>query len=382
MSAIRDQMQEGLTCSVFPGGVLLISYQNEIVFHEAFGLRHIASKTAPVDLQTVYDLASLTKPLVTTAAIAQLLQQNKIHLDDPLQKFLPEFVGEGKSRVTLFHLLNHCSGLPAWQPYYQKIRTQEEKEPGFLGTLPAKQAVFHLAHTEKLIAPPGEISRYSDIGFILLGEVVEKLCDMPLDAYFSHHIVSTIKQSESFFPRTDKNPQRIKKTPSLHFAATENSKWRKGIIKGIVHDDNAYSMGGVAGHAGLFATARGVYQLVQAWLDSLAGQGFLSPEIAEKFVSHQKEPMSPTGASWALGWDRPSVSSGTENPRISSSGHHFSRSSFGHLGFTGTSIWVDRTHELVVIFLSNRIHPSRENEAIRDFRPQLHNIIFGTLIHG
>ncbi len=323
----------------------------------------------------------MTKPLVTTAAIAQLLQQNRLCLDDPLQKFLPDFYGGEKSQVTIFHLLNHCSGLPAWQPYYEHIQIQEKKEPGFLGTLSAKKAVFQLAHAEKLTAHPGEISRYSDIGFILLGEVVEKICNMSLNAYFSKHIVSALIQCESFFPGAPENPQGVQNPDTHHFAATEDSKWRNGIISGIVHDDNAYAMGGIAGHAGLFATARGVYQLVQTWLDSIKGKGFLSPEIAEKFVSRQKELISPKGSSWALGWDSPSVSSGRGNPEISSSGHHFSPSSFGHLGFTGTSIWVDRPHELVVIFLSNRVHPSRENEAIRNFRPILHDLIFETLVH-
>lgn len=384
IAAITNQMEEGLSTSVFSAAVLLVSHQNKIVFHEGFGQRRIKpkDKQTSVDLQTIFDLASLTKPLVTTAAIAQLLQQNRLCLHDPLQKFLPDFFGKKKSQVTIFHLLNHSSGLPAWQPYYLKIQAQEKKTPGFLGTLSAKQAIFKMAHAEELKAHPGEISRYSDIGFILLGEVVEKICEMPLNTYFSKYIVSALKQSEIFFPQRPENPQDIINTDTLHFAATEDSKWRKGVISGIVHDDNAYAMGGIAGHAGLFATAHGVYQLVQTWLDSIKGKGFLSPEIAEKFVSRQKDIMSPTGASWALGWDSPSVSSGRGSLKVSSSGYHFSPSSFGHLGFTGTSIWVDRTHELVVIFLSNRVHPSRENERIRSFRPKLHDLIFETLIHA
>lgn len=381
IATIAEQMRLGIASSVFPGGVLLISYQNKLVFHEAFGQR-IMGKKEPVGLQTFFDLASLTKPLATTAAIALLLQQNLIHLQDPLIKFLPEFSGGEKDHVTLFHLLNHCSGLPAWRPYYQNILAQDKKEPGFLGSIAAKKVVFQMAHTEELITRPEETSRYSDLGFILLGEVVEKVCEMTLDAYFSRYIASALKISASFFPRTHENPQGIKNTGSPPFAATEDSTWRKGVITGVVHDDTSYAMGGVAGHAGLFATAFGVYQLVQAWLDSLQGKGFLSPEIAEQFVSRQGKKHNPTGSSWALGWDTPSIIAGSASPGISSSGHYFSPASFGHLGFTGTSIWVDRTHALVVIFLSNRVHPSRKNEAIRTFRPKLHDIIFETLIHG
>jgi len=373
---ISKQMKQGVSSSVFSGGVLLITYQNKIVFQKAFGHAMIQPKYQTTDLHTFFDLASLTKPLVTATAIALLHQQKLVRLDDALVKFLPEFSGGLKNQVTLFHLLNHCSGLPAWQPYYEEIRVREKQEPGFLGSASAKKAVFKLAHGEHLLSKPGEKSTYSDIGFILLGEVVEKISGMSLDTFFTHHITSPLKASESFFPGLREN------SLDTAFAATEASGWRNGPVAGTVHDDNAYVMGGISGHAGLFATASGVNQLVRAWIDALDDKGLLHPDIAEHFVSRQSSTQNPAGTSWGLGWDTPSVARHTGSPGVSSSGHYFSSESFGHLGFTGTSIWVDRTHKLVVVFLSNRVHPGRNNEAIRTFRPKLHDIIFETFIHG
>jgi len=379
MTPIFGQMRQGLAASVFPGGVLLVAHQNEIVCHEAFGFRMIHPKREKMQTETFFDLASLTKPLVTATLIARLYQQKLVDLQDPLVKYLPAFSGGPKNEVTLFHLLNHCAGLPAWQPYYQDILIREKKAPGFLGSAEAKQKVFKMANAENLISQPGESSCYSDIGFILLGQVIEKIYDMPLDRCFMQHIASPLNLSESVFPHTDRDH---KQAGRISFAATEDSAWRKTVIVGEVHDDNAYVMGGAAGHAGLFATAAGVYQLVRAWIDSIQGSGFLSAEIASGFVSRPKDVKTPQGTSWALGWDTPSVSRMQVNPTISSSGHHFSASSFGHLGFTGTSIWVDLENALVVILLTNRVHPKRENDAIRSFRPKIHDTIFETVIHG
>ena len=148
----------------------------------------------------------------------------------------------------------------------------------------------------------------------------------------------------------------------------------------MVHDDNAYVMGGVSGHAGLFSTATGVYQLVCTWLDSAKGSEFFDRELALRFIARQEGNQSPKGSSWGLGWDTPSRPTKAEGPAISSSGHFFSDNSFGHLGYTGTSIWVDRKHNLIIILLTNRVHPSRENRKIQSFRPELHDVVFKEIV--
>ncbi|HEY5599912.1 MAG TPA: serine hydrolase domain-containing protein, partial [Candidatus Manganitrophaceae bacterium] len=294
------------------------------------------------------------------------IQEKVLALEDPVSKFIPEFLTGAKREATLLHLLNHGSGLPDWKPYYQEIIRLAEKEPGYLGSSSAKTRVYKMAHDEPLISFPGEKSLYSDIGFILLGDIVEKTGGEPLHRFCYRHIFSKLKTRETFFIPRGRTPRLFR---GRTFAATEACPWRGEIVRGAVHDDNAYAMGGVAGHAGLFSTAREVYRLVRLWLDSVEGAGRFDPALASLFVTKQKGKGVPPSSSWGLGWDTPSRYS-------SSSGRFFSSLTFGHLGFTGTSIWVDRKRDLGVILLTNRVHPSRENQRIKLFRPELHDLIF------
>ncbi|MFQ5543296.1 MAG: serine hydrolase domain-containing protein [Nitrospiria bacterium] len=360
---IEEKIQEGIQKKVFPGCVLLIHTAGKIVFHKAFGSSIVTPLRSKMYLNTLFDIASLTKPLATTTAIAFLLQEKQLSLGHQLHQIIPSFSGEGKKDITLFHLLNHASGLPAWKPYFEVIAARDAREAGFLGSPEAKQAVYDMAHQEALIAPPGQKNCYSDIGFILLGEVVETVSGLSLDAFFRKYLFTHLASEQPFF-----QPHAVLQNDATSFAATQDSAWRKEVIQGRVDDDNAYVMGGVAGHAGLFSSALGVYQLVCLWTHSIEGQGFLSPAIASQFVERQVDEGVPRSSSRGLGWDTPSYPS--------SSGRYFSSESFGHLGFTGTSVWVDRKNDLIVIFLSNRVHPLRANEQIHAFRPELHDLIF------
>jgi len=367
---ISQKMEEGVASGVFPGGVLLVHYQGRVCFHEAFGSASLVPNQVPMTCDTLFDLASLTKPLATAAAVLLLIQNDVLTLTEPLSKFFPEFTSGAKGDVTLYHLLNHSAGLPDWKPFYQEIVEQEEKEPGFLGSPFAKKRICQRVREEPLIAYPGTKSLYSDLGFILLGEVVEAVAAEPLHRFCYRQIFSPLNCKETFFIRLGRRPQAYR---GRVFAATEACPWRGKVIRGWVHDDNAYAMGGVAGHAGLFSTAWEVYRLVRLWLDSMDGRGLLHPTLATLFTTCQKGNDIPVGSSWGLGWDTPS------HP-YSSSGRFFSPLSFGHLGFTGTSIWADRKRDLVVILLTNRVHPSRDNQQIRAFRPELHDLIFEEVV--
>lgn len=376
---ITETIEEGIADEVFPGAVLLVAYRGRICFHKAFGLAVIQPKRTEMTCGTLFDIASLTKPLATAAATAFLLQKKVLTLEDPIGKYIPAYVSGEKFRVTLFHLLNHSAGLPDWKPYYEEIVQRDIEEKGFLGSQDAKTAIYQMAEEEALIASAGEKSCYSDIGFILLGKIIEKITSMPLDQFCEENIFSRCESDAPFFiPIKDSKPNLFDRS----VAATENLAWRNGVVRGIVHDDNAYVMGGVAGHAGLFSTATGVYKLICAWLDSIKGAGHLDREIARLFVTRQGGEHLPKGASWGLGWDTPSCPIKAKGSAISSSGHYFSADSFGHLGYTGTSIWVDRKHDLIVILLTNRVHPSHENNKIRHFRPELHDIIFKEIVDG
>jgi len=368
---ITGKMKEGLATKVFPGGVLLIHHRGKIVYHKAFGHASLLPQKRPMRRNTLFDLASLTKPLATSAVLLLMLQEKQITLKDPLSRFIPGFTRGPKRELTLSHLLTHSSGLPDWKPYFQTIARRAKKTPGFIGSPEAKAAVYALARKEPLISAPGEFSRYSDIGFMLLGEIIEKVGGAPLHRICSRRLFSMIPCRETFFINQGRRPAAAR---NRDFAATEDSAWRKKLVSGIVHDDNTYAMGGVSGHAGLFSTAKEVYQLVRLWTESLKGDGIFDTALVSDFLTRQRGKNIPEISSRGLGWDTPS--------KPSSSGRYFSKSSFGHLGFTGTSIWVDPEEDLAVILLTNRVHPDTSNEKIRAFRPALHNIIYRDVIHA
>jgi serine-type D-Ala-D-Ala carboxypeptidase len=344
------------THRVFPGAVLLIAHRGQVIAHEAFGDAARIPKVKPMTRDTRFDLASLTKPLATATALMLLLQEGRIHLSDPIRRWIPEFNPAEKRVVTIFHLLNHSSGLRAWRPYYREFIKDRKKT----GTAIVRKKVYERVHQEHLTYPPGSESLYSDLGFILAGEVVEAVSGMRLDRFCDQRIFKPLGLRTLRFRKAGSGRPRL-----LKFAATERCPWRKRVLRGEVHDSNAYVMGGVAGHAGLFGTAMDVYRLTDCILNAANGKetGFLSQKIVEPFVSRVGTPRS----SWALGWDTPWTPS--------SSGRFFSPRSFGHLAFTGCSIWADRDQELIVILLTNRIHPTTRNIRIRAFRPVIHDLI-------
>jgi len=367
--ALAKKMQAGRDSGVFPGAVLLIALKGKVVFHEAFGKAQITPKAVGMTCETCFDLASLTKPIAAATALALLQGRGEIDLQTPLSVFFPHFSEGRKDELCIVHLLNHTSGLPPWRPYFEAVLKREQEERGFLGSPEAKQMVYQMAREEPLIAAPGTQALYSDIGFILLAELIERVSGMALGQFCHSQLFSKIKPEAPFF-RLAGEAEDTRRS----FAATEDVPWRGGAICGEVHDDNAYAMGGVSGHAGLFSTAFGLFQAVWLWVKSIRGGGLLDPKITRQYIRRQAEDQGPEGSSWGLGWDTPSSSS--------SSGRFFSRSSFGHLGFTGTSIWVDPEKELIVLLLTNRVHPSRKNEAIRGFRPELHDLVFQEFIGG
>lgn len=355
---IDQKMNEAVLAGVFPGAVLLVAKNNEMVCHRPFGKTALEPNANDVTLQTVYDLASLTKPLVTAGIALVLVDRKEITLSDPVSRWIPSWEAGEKGEATVYHLLSHSSGLPAWKPLYLDLLAWQERGEGMIGSHEAGEFLFNLVHDEPLSYPVGTKSVYSDLGFILLGEILEKVGGAQLDRLASDMFLSPLAiQSLFFCPST----QRIADT---FLAATEECPWRKKSLVGDVHDDHAYVMGGVAGHAGLFGTAEGVFRLASAWLKADRGEkGLFSPEEVHRFWDRSGVP----GSSFALGWDTPSTPS--------ASGKGFSPCSVGHLGYTGTSLWIDRDRGLIVVLLSNRVHPTRANEKITTFRPLIHDVI-------
>ena len=347
-AGIDSMMHQAVRDSVFPGAVLLVARNGVIAHFKAYGKMGYGKWDRPVPLNAIYDLASLTKVIATTTAAMLMVQSGQLDLDAAVQGYLPEFVGENKDRVTVRHLLTHSSGLPPFKRYFL-----ENLQPG---------EIIDRILKEPLEYEPGTQTRYSDLGMILLGKIIEKLSGQPLDRFCHDRIFEPLGMTETFF-----NPP----APLLdRIPPTENDPWRGRMVHGVVHDENAYALGGVSGHAGLFSSARDLAIFAQMMLNGgrYDDVRLLDRKIIEEFTRRQD--IVP-GSTRALGWDTP-------GPR-SSAGRLMSRKAFGHTGFTGTSIWIDPDRKLFVILLSNRVHPTRKNRKLYRFRPKLHDAIIGAL---
>ncbi|TMA13165.1 MAG: beta-lactamase family protein [Deltaproteobacteria bacterium] len=369
---VEDAFQEAIANGSFPGAVVLAGMGEEVVFERAFGFRSLVPEKSLMQPDTIFDLASLTKPLATATAIMLLVREKRIRLDDRVTRFFPNFAVFGKTHVTFRHLLAHCSGLPGWKPYYEQIiREEKGGKINFLASRAAKSYVFQEIHREKPLGPAGTQSLYSDLGFMFLGQVVEEITGLTLDRYCQDRIFKTAGlHSTSFVDLTHLRTRRLQPVQEM-IAPTENCPWRKRILCGEVHDDNAYAMGGVAGHAGLFSSARDIHQLLTRLSRCLrGGDPFLPVSLVQEFLTRDDTVQEST---YALGWDTPAS-------KNSSSGSHFPPHSVGHLGFTGTSIWWDLEKDCHIILLTNRIHPSRSNDKIREFRPHIHDLIMKALL--
>ena len=346
-----DLLDRAVGDAAFPGGILAVGHRGELSVR-AFGKQTYEANAPAVRPDTIYDAASLSKSVVTTTLIAMLTAAGRVQLDAPIERYLPEWAAgpqpERRRQVTLRHLLTHTSGLPPRKPYYETCKRRRE--------------VLAKLFAEPLTAEPGAQEAYSDLGFILLGEIAERVTGKPLDALAHEWIFAPLGMKESLY-----NPP---KSLRARIAPTENdATFRKRLVHGEVHDENTWVMGGVAGHAGMFSTAADLAAFCQMLLNGgiYAHQRLLRRTTIEQFTAAQKS----AGGTRTLGWVVP-----TEG---SSSGRYFSAHSFGHMGYTGTSIWIDPEKDLFVVLLTNRVYPTRENEKIRQVRPALHDAVVEAL---
>jgi len=333
----------------FPGAVILIARKGLIVGEGAFGRFTYSEGSPRMEMNTIFDLASLTKVVATTTATMILYDRGQIDLEAPVVQYLPEFGQRGKDKIKIKHLLTHCSGLPAWKPLYKESQHPED--------------LLKMIYEMELEYEPGAQAVYSDLGFIVLGEIIERITGETLDRFCREEVFEPLGMRDTMF-----NPPR-----SLwhKIAPTEWDSWRGRLLQGEVHDRNAYIMGGVSAHAGLFSTARDLAVFLQMMLNGgIYGDKRIVKESTVKLFVQRQNLVE--GSSRALGWDTPSGES--------TSGHYFSKNSFGHTGFTGTSLWVDLEKELFVIFLTNRVHPTRENRKIRKVRPEVHDAVMLSII--
>jgi len=317
----------------------LVARGGNVRFHRAFGRFTYEPDSLPMRPDTIFDLASLTKVVATTSMAMALYEEGKLDIDEKVCTYLPEFRGGDRELVTVRHFLAHSSGLPAWVDLYKRARGKE----AFLK---------HICRLP-LEAPPGTRTVYSDMGMILLGAALERISGEPLDAFCRRRTFDPLGMHDTLF------------NPPFHLrhriAPTEVVPERGGVIWGEVHDENAWAMGGVAPHAGLFGTAGDLFKFAQMLLDGgiYGGRRLFREETVRLFT--RRTP----GSTRALGWDTPSEGG--------PSGKYFSPSSFGHTGFTGTSLWADPERNLVVVLLTNRVHPTRERKGMFCLRPLIHD---------
>jgi CubicO group peptidase (beta-lactamase class C family) len=265
--------------------------------------------------------------------------------------------------VTLRQLTTHTGGFKAWHPLYEMLSPASPEDPGRAAEARCAQAARCIL-AQPLAYPPGTQVRYSDLGFILLGCLLERQYGQPLSTLFLDKVARPLGLAPiAYRPLGGSSP--LPDRPDA-YAATEACGWRGRVLVGEVDDENAWALGGVAGHAGLFATAKAVWQFAQALLDTAVGRrSWLPPELL--LQSWQRRP-SPDGSTRAIGWDTPSAVGST-------AGDYFSPRSIGHLGFTGTSLWIDPDHDVIVVLCTNRVHPSREATGIQRLRPEVHNLV-------
>jgi uncharacterized protein YbbC (DUF1343 family)/CubicO group peptidase (beta-lactamase class C family) len=330
LGAVDSIIQQAIADGNIPGAVLLVGHNGGVIYRKAYGNRALEPKRLPMTLDTIFDMASLTKVIATTTAVMQLIEQGKVRLNDPVAKYLPEFAQNGKDDITVRQLLTHYSGL----------------EPDLDLKMPweGKDTAYKMAFAETPAEPPGSHFAYSDINFIVLGALVERVSGETLDAYTARHIFVPLKMTHTrFVPPAS---WRVRIAPT-QYDESEHMLW------GTVHDPTARRMGGVAGHAGLFSSADDLAKFAQALLNG--GGGILSTVMVEKMTQPEQPPAAPVLR--GFGWD-------IDSPFSSNRGDLLPVGSFGHTGFTGTSLWIDPTTQTYIILLTNAVHPRGKGSAI------------------
>jgi len=347
-SQVDKVINNGIEDNAFPGGVVLVWKDGNIIYEKAYGNFTYDKSSPKVNINTLYDLASVTKVVATTTATMICYDRNLFSLDDKVVKYIPEFGINGKENITIKNLLLHNSGLIAWKKFYEKDLKYDD--------------VIKEIYSSELEYKTGEKTVYSDLGIITLGKIIEKVSGKSLDIFCKDEIFDPLKMNSTFFNPNDS----LKKL----CAPTEiDNYWRMKTLQGDVHDETSAMLNGVAGHAGLFSTANDIAKLMSVLLNKgkLNQKQFIKPSTIKLFTKRYSEE-----STRALGWD-------TKSESGSSAGEYFSINSFGHTGYTGTSIWADPKRNLFVIFLTNRVYPTRENTKIQKVRPQLHNAVIKSI---
>ena len=344
--SVRAVLTRAIADSAFPGAYAAVGTADGVIVEYGVGQLDAADRSRP-SATTIWDLASLTKVIGTTSAMIQLVGSGRVALDSPVVRYLPAWTAPGADRITVRHLLSHSSGMPAWRALYKEASTPEEAEQQLFATSPD--------------TVPGVRYVYSDLGFILLGKLVERVSGERLAQYDSAHVFSPLGMIDTrYLPPAALLPR---------IAPTEQDPWRQKKVRGEVHDENAVRLGGVSGHAGLFSTGQDLARFARTYLrhGTLDGVRVFDSATVSTFTRMADSTISRR----ALGWETPTGGN--------SAGTRLTPLSFGHTGFTGTSLWMDPVRGVFVLLLTNRVNPTRENRKIGGVRTALADAAVGAL---
>jgi CubicO group peptidase (beta-lactamase class C family) len=344
--SVQRVLRAALADSAFPGAYAAIGTRDGLIAELGVGRLDATDPSTP-SATTLWDLASLTKVIGTTSAMVQLVGSGRVALDTPVVRYLPEWTARGAERITVRQLLSHNAGLPAWRAFYKEAETAEEATRQLFATSPDTL--------------PGTRFLYSDLGFILLGKLVERVSGERLQDYDGRHVFAPLGMTETAYLPASRLLPRI--------APTEVDPWRRRQVRGEVHDENAVRFGGVSGHAGLFSTGRDLARFARMYLNwgQLDGVRVFDSTTVARFIAVQ----NPSISQRALGWETPTGGN--------SAGRRLSPTAFGHTGFTGTSLWMDPSRGVFVLLLTNRVNPTRENRKIGGVRMALADAVVGAL---
>jgi len=354
-------VSSGISQGAYPGAQLIIGDDEGILFERYYGNYTYDEFSGPVTEESIYDLASVTKVIATTSAIMKLYDAGLIDLNASVSLYLPDFTSNGKDNITVLNLLLHNSGLEAFVPFYTLYNDPSE--------------VLQHINGMSLSYPTGSKTVYSDLNAILLGKIVEKISGQSLDEYCSVNIFIPLGMRSTCF-----RPEGS--LLELSVPTEFDQYWRMKQLKGEVHDEAAYLMGGVSGNAGLFSNAKDIYRFMKAMLNEGRYYNFESGKEEQLFQQATVELFAnkfiglPYNNSRALGWETKPLK---ESKYRIACGEMISENCFGHTGYTGTSIWCDKDRKVIVIFLTNRVYPDRSNNMIREIRPDLHNAVISAI---
>jgi CubicO group peptidase (beta-lactamase class C family) len=350
---LDEVLREAVAGEGVPGVAAVVLKPGATIYSGAFGRRRSADVPCPVHLDTIFDVASLTKMVATSTAVQILREEDALSLDDPLAGYFPELRDSEKGRITVLHLLTHTSGLPGWRAWFRELS--------------GKEAYLWAIAGVPLDAEIGARSEYSDLGFILLGLLVERIAGTGLDEFTRRRIFEPLGMKDTCFLPGPEARERC--------AATEDCPWRGRVVQGEVHDENAFAMGGVAGHAGLFSTAPDLARFAELLLNGgeLAGVRILREETVREL---NVPPLPEVAPDCGLGWRLDTEDKGWR--------WLVSDEAFGHTGFTGTSLWLDPEEGVASVLLTNGVHPRREGSRAGALRRRFHTVLRGHLlgVHG